>query len=165
MSDPNQPQEGIQASQPPYAPPPPPGAPYADPGVGQPPKKKGGAGKIIGIIAGVVVVLLIACGVIGYFALGIGKNSAANAKQGDCLAGDDISGGTTTASLTVTECTSSKARYKVVGLVANKSKSEASSQGNELCQPFVAQGAELLYWQESSRGSGTGNLLCLAKAK
>src|SRR5262245_61378149 len=157
MSDPNQPQEGIQASQPPYAPPPPPpGAPYADPGVGQPPAKKGKAGKIIGIIAGVVVLLLIACGVIGYFALDIGKSSAANAKVNDCLAGDDISGGTTTASLKVTECSSSDARYKVVGLVPNKTKAEASSQGNDLCQPFVAQGAELLYWQESSRGSNNG---------
>src|SRR5262249_14023044 len=97
MSDPNAPQEGLSAAQPPtgpqlpgspgvpsgapgapeapYPPPgapeapyPPPGAPYATPGAA-PPAKKGRAGKIIAIVAGLVVLLLAVCGIGGYLLL------------------------------------------------------------------------------------------------
>src|SRR5436190_20996138 len=117
MSDPNAPQDGLSAAQPPSAPgapynptgapgapgvpgggspygPPPTGDPYGAPPAGgpygaPPPVKKSKAGKIIGIIAGIVVILLLVCGGVSYFALR--GTSAANAKAGDCLGGDSIS--------------------------------------------------------------------------
>jgi hypothetical protein len=184
MSDPNAPQEGLSAAQPPAAPQPPgppygqppaapqppgpPSAPYAQPDApyGQPfapaPVKKSKAGKIIGIIAGVVVVLLLICGVGAYFALK-DKVVAVNANEGDCLSGDAITGTTSTpAALKLTRCDAADARYKVVGKIPDKKRADADQS---LCQPFVPQGAEVIYWQEKSVGAGVGSVLCLAPAK
>lgn len=192
MTDPQYPQEGGQPYQPPqYQPPQPPqpgdpygappaGDPYGAPagGYGAPPAagygvpptgapyqpvapKKSRTGKVIGIVAGVVVVLIIVCVGISYFALK--GSTATNANEGDCLAGDAITGTQqTTAALKVVKCDASDAKYKVIAKIPDKKQSEAV---DSLCQPYVDKGAEVIYWQEKSVGAGTGNVLCLGPAK
>jgi hypothetical protein len=190
MTDPNAPQEGEQPYQPPqyqppqspgasYGPPassygPPAGDPYGAPPAGQygvPPTgtpyqpvapKKGGAGKIIGIVAAVVVVLLVVCGVGSYYVLK-NNNTATKANEGDCLSGDAITGTQqTTTALKVVKCDATDARYKVIAKIPDKTQSEAV---DALCQPYANKGAEVIYWQEKSVGAGVGNVLCLGPAK
>ena len=181
MSDPNAPQEGVAAApsswQPaPTAPPVPQGGPGEPPAPGgpaspgaqfggpdsgpvAPPKKRGKLGRVI---SGVVVVLVLAIIGVGY-SIYSNRDTAAKAKEGDCLSGAEItSDAASSAALKVTTCDSADARYKVVGLVADKTQAEVK---DELCQPFVDKGAEVIYWQEKSRGAGSGNVLCLAPAK
>jgi hypothetical protein len=188
MSDPNAPQDGLSAAQPPYgqqpgapynptgapgapgAPgggspygPPPTGDPYGAPPAGgpygapPPPVKKSKAGKIIGIIAGVIVVLLLVCGGISYFALK--GTSASNAKVGDCLGGDSISssGQATSVDVKVVKCTDSAAKYEVVGRTDNVSRAETSSQDTKVCDAF--KDATSVVWVGSDEAKGTA--LCV----
>jgi hypothetical protein len=188
MSDPNAPQDGLSAAQPPYgqqpgapynptgapgapgAPgggspygPPPAGDPYGAPPAGgpygapPPPVKKSKAGKIVGIIAGVIVVLLLVCGGISYFALK--GTSAANAKVGDCLGGDSISdsGQATSVDVKVVKCTDSDAKYEVVGRTDNVSRAETSSQDTKVCDAF--KDATSVVWVGSDEAKGTA--LCV----
>jgi hypothetical protein len=184
MSDPNAPQDGLSAAQPPYgqpynptgapgapgAPgggspygPPPTGDPYGAPPAGgpygapPPPPKKGKAGKIIGIIAGVIVVLLLVCGGISYFALK--GTSAADAKAGDCLGGDSISdsGSATSVDVKVVKCTDSGAKYDVVGRTENVSRAETSKQDTKVCDAF--KDATSVIWVGTDEAKGTA--LCV----
>ncbi len=109
-----------------------------------------------------MVVVVLVVGAIGYNLLS-NRNTAASAKEGDCLAGDAVtSDASTSVTLKVAKCDAADARYKVVGLVADKTEAEVK---NELCEPYAEKGAEVIYWQEKSSGSGKGNVLCLAPAK
>ena len=190
MSDPNAPQDGYSAAQPPpggapynptgapgvpgapgapgapgpgtpYGPPtgdpyapPPGGAPYGAP---PPPVKKSKAGKIIGIVAGVIVVLLLVCGGISYFALK--GTSAAEAKVGDCLGGDSISdsGAATSVDVKVVKCTDSSAKYDVVGRTENVSRAQTSSQDTKVCDAF--KDATSVVWVGTDEAKGTA--LCV----
>jgi len=188
MSDPNAPQDGLSAAQPPYgqqpgapynptgapgapgAPgggspygPPPTGDPYGAPPAGgsygapPPPVKKSKAGKIVGIVAGVIVVLLLVCGGISYFALK--GTSAANAKVGDCLGGDSISdsGQATSVDVKVVKCTDSDAKYEVVGRTDNVSRADTSKQDTQVCNAF--KDATSVVWVGSDQAKGTA--LCV----
>jgi hypothetical protein len=128
--------------------------------------KKGGAGKVIGIIAGVIVLLLLICG--GVFAL-FGskfvdsvKHDPANAKVGNCLAGDKLD--STTAqkvnNVKVVDCTSTDANYKVVGIVPNKTQTDFDTD-NTICKDYPT--AESALWQGSPGSSGS--VLCLEPVK
>ena len=178
MSDPNAPQDGLTAAQSqssqsstsaPEAPTGVPGDPDAPGAAGdsgapsggseQPPKQRGKLGRII---VGVVVVLVLAVAGVVYNVYSNGS-TASNAKEGDCLAGDAVTSDVSKAiKLDLAKCDAADARYKVVGLIADKSEAEVQ---NALCEPFAVKGAEVIYWQEKSRGSGKGNVLCLAPAK
>jgi hypothetical protein len=139
-----------------------PNAPHAlvdEPAPVEPPRPRGRLGLII---AGVAVVVLLAIAGIVYSVVS-GSDSAAKAKEGDCLAGDEVSTeDTKPVKLNLTRCDASDARYKVVGLVPGLTDTQVK---NELCQPFVEKGATVIYWQEASRGADKGNVLCLAPAK
>ena len=158
MSDPNATQQ--QDLEPPAAPDAVAGDAGASPdGPVDPPKQRG---MLTRIIVAVVIVVVLAVVGIGYNVFN-DRNSAAKAKVGDCLAGDEVTSDVTKAvKLTMATCDSSNARYKVVGLVPDKAESEVK---NELCEPFVDQAPAVIYWQEGSRGTGKGNVLCLAAAK
>ena len=133
------------------------GAPFG--GSETAPKKSGTLGRII---IGVAVVVVLAVGVVVYNIYSNGS-TAAKAKEGDCLAGDAVTSDVSKAiKLDLTKCDAADARYKVVGLVADKTEADVK---DELCEPFAVKGAEVMYWQESSRGAGKGNVLCLAPAK
>ena len=178
MSDPNAPQDGLSAAQPQSwqsstsAPEAPIGVPGDDPdapgaagdsgapsGGSDAPKQRGKLGRII---VGVAVVLVLA--VVGVvYSVYSGGSATANAKEGDCLSGDAVTSDVSkSVKLNLAKCDAADARYKVVGLIADKTEADVKS---ELCEPFATKGAEVIYWQESSRGSGKGNVLCLAPAK
>jgi hypothetical protein len=177
MSDPNAPQDGLTAAQPsswqsstsaPEAPIGAPGDPDAPGAAGYSGAPSGGSdapkqrGKLGRIIVGVAVVLVLAVVGVVYNVYSNGS-TASKAKEGDCLSGDAVTSDVSKAiKLNLAKCDAADARYKVVGLIADKSETEVK---DELCQPFAAKGAEVIYWQEKSSGSGKGNVLCLAPAK
>jgi hypothetical protein len=163
---------GGQPGQPYGAPPPQSGTPFAGYGgeapppspygAAPPPAKKGGAGKVIGIVAGVLVLLLIVCGVIGVFAFNSAKKDPANAKVGNCLASDKLD--STTAqevkNVKVVDCGSSSATYKVVGIVSNKTQTDFTTD-NEICKAYPT--AVSAIWQGPPGESGS--VLCLEQVK
>jgi hypothetical protein len=146
---------------------PPPGAPvgggFGDPtapspyGPPVPPPKKGGAGKVIGIIVGVVVLLIVVC-VGGIFAFNAAKKDPVNAKVGNCLEGDKMD--STTAqrvnNIKIVDCGSSTANYKVVGVVPNKTETDFDID-QEICKAYPT--AQSALWQGTS--GSTGSVLCL----
>jgi hypothetical protein len=173
-SQPGPPQPG--PSQP--GPPPAPGSPYSgysgeapapNPYGGAPvppPAKKSKAGKIIGIIAGVVVLLIVIC-VGALFAGGSKlldgiKNDPANAKVGNCLAGDKLDSSTAkpVSNVKVVDCTSSTANYKVVGVVNGKTQAQFNADDN-VCKDFAT--AQSALWQGTA--GKAGSVLCLEPIK
>jgi hypothetical protein len=156
------------------SPPPQPGSPYSGysgeapapyPGGPVPPPvtpKKGGAGKIVGIIIGVVVLLIAVCVGAGAVLWNSAKNDPANAKVNDCLAGDTMD--STTAkpvnNVKVVSCTATDARYKVVGVVANKTEAQFNVD-NDICKAYPT--AESALWQGTS--GKAGSVLCLEPVK
>ncbi|WP_238012640.1 hypothetical protein KZZ52_55720 [Dactylosporangium sp. AC04546] len=148
----------------PYAPPPPGGGPFGAP---PPPPKKSSAGKIILIVLGVILVLaLVCCGGIFFFAKDtwndIVNSSAANAKVGDCLAGDEITEtGSKSVSVKIVKCDDATARYKVVGLKGGVPQSEALKAQPTVCDEFTD--ASYVLWQGTDISSG--DALCLTDAK
>jgi hypothetical protein len=123
-----------------------------------PPTAPKRTGRTVGIIIGVVVLLGVLC-VGGLVAANVlGKNSPANAKVGDCLAGDSMN--STTAqkvnNVKIVDCTSADAKYKVVGLVGNKTETDFESDQN-ICQAFPT--AQFGLWQGNS--GEAGSVLCL----
>jgi hypothetical protein len=143
----------------------PPDAPYADP-IAPAAPKKGKTGKIIGIVVGVLVLLLILCGVGAFFLFKNATSPLAEAKVNQCFAGDDIQANPSNPKLKIVECGDGSARYKIVGKIADKTQAEASAaNSSELCQPYVDQGVDTSFWQEKSVGAGKGPLFCLAPAK
>jgi hypothetical protein len=146
------------------APPPPPhtegfgpaGAPL--PPSLQPPKKSGAGKKILGIVGGLVVALVVAGGLA--FARGAQEDKTAEAKQGDCIADlPDVKEGEEAEANNAkpVTCGTAEAKYTVVGRVDNLTAAQASSDG--VCQPFVAQGAEMIFY--SIPPAGKGYVLCL----
>ena len=98
----------------------------------------------------VVAVILAILGVVLYLA----RNNAANAEVGDCMKQTGPN------SLEQVKCDDSQAKFKVVGRVEGKRQSEATISA---CDAYKSQGAEQVYWEGKS--GGTGFVLCLAAAK
>jgi hypothetical protein len=159
--NPYNPQGGEAPAPPPYGapgpqqPPPPYGAP-------PPPPKKGSAGKVVGIILGVAVLLLAVCGVLGYFLYNKSKTDTVNAKVGDCISSDALT--STTAkevkNTKIVPCTDANANYKVVGVVANKTEIQFNID-DKICNAYPT--AESALWQGERNKSGS--VLCLAPNK
>jgi len=142
----------------------PPAGGYGAPPLGTPyqpvPPKKRRVGLTIAVV---LVAALVVCAGAVFLVARLGGAKATNANEGDCLAGDAITGTQqTTAALKIVKCDAKDARYKVVAKIPDKKESEAV---DSLCIPYAPKGAEIIYWQEKSVGSGVGNVLCLGNAK
>jgi len=126
-----------------------------------PPKRRGG--KIVVIVLAVLVVLAAACGIGAYLLARNMNSTAAKAKEGDCLAGDTITGTQkTTTPLKIVNCDAADARYKVIARIPDKTSGEAVV---DLCVPYAPKGADVIYWEPTSRGASKGTVLCLGAAK
>jgi hypothetical protein len=153
------PQYGQQPPGPPgYGPP---GAPPF--GAPPPPPKKSNVGKIIAIIAGVLVLLCVLCGVFGWNKIKDAiDSSSTNAKVGDCLAGDSISDETSKdVSVHIVKCDATDAKYKVIGIKSGVSQSESLKDETTVCEAFTA--SKYVLWQGKNLSSG--DALCLDDAK
>jgi hypothetical protein len=172
-SQPGEAYSGQQAFGAPTSPPPSPESPYGGysgeapapypGGPVPPPAKKGGAGRIIGIIVGVVVVLLLAvCGGAAWFTFNKAKSDPANATVGDCLAGDtmDSTEAKEVNNIKKVECTSADAKYKVIGIVANKTEAQFNID-QDICKAYPSAASAL--WQGTKGQSGS--VLCLEPIK
>jgi hypothetical protein len=137
-----------------------PPAPY--PGGPVPPPAKKNTGKVLGIVGGVIVVVIAACIGIGVFAFNSAKKDPANAKVGNCLAGQTMD--STTAQpvndVKIVDCTSTDAKYKVVGVVENKTESQFRTD-DKICSAYTT--AESALWQGTPGKSGS--VLCLEPLK
>jgi hypothetical protein len=104
---------------------------------------------LVGI--GVLAVVLLAAIVVavGSWVGHRGTDKSLQAKQGDCLSGQSDS------DLKRTACGSPSAEWRVVGVVANKTREEAKQQA---CRDWPT--SEASYWE--SRNGKTGFVLCLA---
>lgn len=145
---------------------PPPGGPDVPVGpqgqagapVGFPPPepKKRGKGRLIVALVAVVVVVIIA--IVVWVAT---RSSPVNAKVGDCLQGSDINSTSAqdASGIKIVSCTSTAAKYKVVGKVDNKTKTQFSTDNN-ICQAFTT--ATTALWGQTSGNNGF--VLCLSDA-
>jgi hypothetical protein len=164
-----------------------PQSPYQPSPYGAPPPKKGSSGLLIGVIAGVVLLVLALCGV-GVWALmkagqnstttsstpglptathytpgatpttpGVGSTDPADAQVGSCLAGEtlDSASAKPVNDMSVVDCSSSGAKYKVVGIVHNISESKFNSD-DHLCDAYPS--AKSALWEGTS---SSGEVLCL----
>ena len=114
--------------------------------------------RTMAIVAGVVVLLLLGCG-IGAVVLLAGEEEPTTAVAGDCLKGNGIDPGarkTSDVSLSTVTCEDKAAKYKVVGRVEDQPESAANAD-SKLCDPFP--GTEFIYWQGVDGKRGT--VLCL----
>jgi hypothetical protein len=138
---------------------PPPGYPVA------PPAKKSRAGKMIGIIAGVVLLLVVVVfGGLGYYFLNKAKSSAVNATVGNCIAADTVNSTTTqqVGSVKVVDCGAANANYKVLGKVDGKTEADMNAdKNNTMCSPY--QGADVAFW--IGAGNAKGSVLCVQTLK
>ncbi|GAA0730184.1 hypothetical protein Drose_33515 [Dactylosporangium roseum] len=152
------------------------GAPYGPPASGAPfgapppPPKKSNAGKIILIVVGIILVLaLVCCGGIFLFAkdtwndiVDSVESNSANAKVGDCLAGDTITeAGSKSVSVKIVACDAADAKYKVIGIKSGVPQSEALKSEPTVCDAYAE--ANYVLWQGPNPSSG--DALCLADAK
>jgi hypothetical protein len=129
------------------------------PGYPQPPApKKRGAARIVVPIVSVVVL-----GVIAVVVLIASRSSPSHAKVGDCLKGSAITSTTAqdAGEVKIVACTSADAKYKVVGKVDNKTRTQFSTD-DAICQPYVSAGATTALWGQTSGEKGF--VLCLADA-
>jgi hypothetical protein len=127
-----------------------------------PPVKKSKAGKIIGIIVGVLVLLIAVCVGGGALLLKNAKSDPANAKVGNCLAGDtmDSTNAKPVNNVKVVDCTATDAKYKVVGVVDGKTETDFKTD-DAICKAYTT--AESALWQGSPGKSGS--VLCLEPVK
>ena len=124
-------------------------------------KKKSGKARMLSILGGIVVVLIalgLRFGLAGLF----DKDEAKQAKVGDCVAAQgDVpkdDGKTTEADAAVVDCTSSKAKFTVVGRV----EGETDTASKSCDKYFTDEKADYFVYSSTS---GNGYLLCLqAKA-
>ncbi|MGH3715814.1 MAG: LppU/SCO3897 family protein [Micromonosporaceae bacterium] len=111
-----------------------------------PPAKPAGKGKLIKVLVGVGIV--VAALAVLFFVL---KDDPGTAKVGDCIAG------TNAEDVTVVDCGSGEAEWKVVGKVDGKTEAEMQTA----CGEFPD--AEQAFWQGEKGGKGF--VLCMKSAK
>ena len=112
--------------------------------------------------------LCVACGAVLWFTgssiFDSIKNSSTNAKVGDCLEGDEITGtATKEVDLKIVACTDAKAKYKVIGIKDGVSRAESLKTDTAVCNDYIDKGAESVLWQGTDPAKGQA--LCLAPAK
>jgi hypothetical protein len=131
---------------------PPPGYPVT------PPKKRSAARVVVPVVS---VVVLAVIAVVVYVA---SRSSPVHAKVGDCLQGSQITSTTAqdTGAVKIVSCGSADARYKVVGKVDNKTRTQFSTDEN-ICQPYMSAGVTTALWGQTSGENGF--VLCLAENK
>ena len=122
----------------------------------EPEKKGGGAGKKIAAILGIIVVIAIVAVVkFGFRELiALVSGDTSKAKVGDCI--------TETADandMKIVDCTKPEAKFKVAGVVDNKTKAEAETS----CEPFPTAESYLFQWEGNAAVTDTtkGQVLCL----
>ncbi|MBB5870379.1 uncharacterized protein (UPF0333 family) [Allocatelliglobosispora scoriae] len=116
------------------------------------PKKSGIVGKIVGVV---VLIVVLAVAGIAYFALS--DSPGLKAEVGKCLADVPTATGTTEAeanNASVVECTEADAKYKIIGKIDNKKKSEADAA----CQ---AAAPDYLYVYTEGKTDASVLVLCL----
>jgi hypothetical protein len=148
----------------PYAPsggeapaPPPYGAPTP------PPRKRGGvAGRLVGSLGGLLLVVILVVGGGYVYRHFINKSDTVNAKVGDCIHSDELT--STTAkevkNTKIVKCDDASANYKVVGVVSGKTEIQFDADNN-ICSQYPD--AESALWQGVS--GKVGSVLCLAPNK
>lgn len=120
------------------------------------PEKKGGIGKKIAAIVGVIVVIVI----VAVVRFGLKEITAfltgdtTKAKVGDCI--------TETADandMKIVDCSKPEAAFKVAGVVDDKTKAEAETS----CEPYPTAESYLFQWEGSAAATDTtkGQVLCL----
>jgi hypothetical protein len=92
---------------------------------------------------------------------GTTSTDPADATVGSCLAGDtlDSASAKPVNDVSIVDCSSSRAKYKVVGIVRNITESRFNTD-DHICDPYPS--AKSALWQG---GSTTGKVLCLAPVK
>ncbi len=157
------------------------GSAYPPPGSGYPPfqpgqapfepapPRKSGAGKIVAIIAGVLVALLCCC-VVGVAALWNSdfgtsfrdgfteeiNSNPENAKVGDCLTKtvkEDAS------DAKVVDCAKPEAANKVIGIIPNVTEQNFDANNQTICEDDFPEWENVLWF---GRAGGTGKVLCVA---
>ncbi|PZF93732.1 LppU/SCO3897 family protein [Micromonospora deserti] len=136
------------------------------PSPAEPPAKKSGGKKALGI-AGAVVAFLIVAGLKFGVGTAIGnffdKDETADAKAGDCIAELPEITGTEEEEVDgakVVDCTSTDAVYNVVGRVDGQTEAQAKS--GEACEQYIKEGEDGYLFYNIEPGK-TGYLLCLTK--
>jgi len=120
------------------------------------PEKKGGIGKWIATILGVIVVIAI----VAVVKFGLGEIMAfitgdtAKAKVGDCITETPNAN-----DMKIVDCTKPEAAFKVAGVVDNKTKAEAETS----CDAYPTAESYLFQWEGTSEATDTtkGQVLCL----
>ncbi|MEH1167598.1 hypothetical protein V6V47_19655 [Micromonospora sp. CPCC 205539] len=132
----------------------------------EPEAKKSGAGKVLGIVGAIVVIVIIGALKFGIGSLignALNKDETADAKAGDCIAELPEVNGTEEEEANnakVVECTSTDAAYSVVGRV--EGQTEAQAKEGAACQQYLKEGQEGYLFYSIKPGK-TGYLLCLTK--
>ncbi|MFI5910112.1 hypothetical protein [Dactylosporangium sp. NPDC051541] len=128
----------------------PPGQPSPIPGA-SPAVGKGGKRRQVTILLSLVVLLGVLLGLAWFF----NRDAATNANVGDCLhnPGDD--------KLKIVKCDSADADYKVLGKVADKEQTEATSPFTSVCDQWPD--STNTFWQGES--GKKGDVLCLQSTK
>jgi len=139
------------------------GQPYGGPPVAP---KKSGTKKIIGIVAGALLLLLLVCAgfllVSGTSIIDGIKSDPANAKVGNCLNASklDSTDVQQVKNVKVVDCTSASATYKIAGIVENRTRADFTTD-KHICGAYP--GAVSALWEEGS--GSTGSVLCLEPVK
>lgn len=120
------------------------------------PEKKGGIGKWIAAVVGVIIVVAI----VAVVRFGIGEITAfltgdtTKAKVGDCITESQDAN-----DMKIVDCTKPEAAYKVAGVVDDKTQAEAETS----CEPYPTAESYLFQWEgrETPTDTTRGQVLCL----
>ncbi|MEV4512811.1 hypothetical protein AB0K00_28040 [Dactylosporangium sp. NPDC049525] len=102
-----------------------------------------------------LVLSLVVIAAIGGVAWFLNRDSAENANVGDCL--HEVKAN----DLKIVKCDAADADAKVVGKVGGKTQSEATTDGETVCQAFP-DATSILWWGKSGQ---KGDVLCLQDLK
>ena len=120
------------------------------------PEKKGGIGKKIAAVVGVIVVIVI----VAIVKFGINEIRAfitgdtTKAKVGDC-----ITESANANDMKIVDCSKPEAAFKVAGVVDDKTKAEAETS----CEAYPSAQSYLFQWEGRAQPTDTtkGQVLCL----
>ncbi|MFC0526296.1 LppU/SCO3897 family protein [Phytohabitans kaempferiae] len=128
------------------------------------PEKKGGARKVVVAVVGVLAAVLLAVvAVLVVRNVLFPSDPTSEAKEGDCLANlpqAAVGQETEVDNAEIVACDSAEAKYSVVGRVDDVTAEQAST--DEVCEPYIAAGAEMRFYAIPAGGSGY--VLCLKPA-